>query len=89
MLTAEYVPMLLSISGDKSDEIPGIKNIGPVKAFNQIVNWNIPPSIDKLRPIIGQMSEIIQTHFDLIARNFKLIDFEKQIERVSILNKIF
>jgi len=89
VLTAEYIPMLLSIAGDVSDQIPGIKNIGPIKAFEQIVNWNIPPSIDKLRPVIGQMSTLIQDHFDLITRNFKLIDFEKQIERVSVLNKIF
>jgi len=89
VLTSEYVPMLLSIAGDKSDEIPGIKNIGPVRAVEQIVNWSIPPSIDQLKPIIGQMSETIQNNFNLITRNFKLIDFEKQIERVSILNKIF
>jgi len=88
-LTANYVPMLLSIAGDKSDEIPGIANIGPVRAYEQIINWNIPPTITELRSNLKNMSQIVQDNFDLISRNFKLIDFEKQIERVSILNKIF
>lgn len=88
-LTSGYIPMLLSICGDKSDDIPGIKNIGPIKARDQILNWNIPPTIEQLRPILKETSKIIQENFDLISRNFKLIDFEKQIERISTLSKTF
>jgi hypothetical protein len=88
-LSSKYIPMLLSITGDVSDHIPGIENIGPVKARDQILNWNIPPTIEQLRPILKQTSTIIQENFDLICRNFKLIDFEKQIERVSTLSKTF
>jgi 5'-3' exonuclease len=88
-LSSEYIPMLLSITGDVSDHIPGIKNIGPVKARDQILNWNIPPTIEQLRPMLHQTSKIIQENFDLISRNFKLIDFEKQIERISSLSKTF
>lgn len=89
MLTSKHIPMLLAIAGDKSDGIPGIKGIGPVKAANQIINWNIPPTIDELRPIVGNMSSVIQDNFDLISLNYKLIDFSKQIERVSVLHKFF
>jgi 5'-3' exonuclease len=76
--------MLLSIAGDKADGIPGIKGIGPVKAKDQIVNWNIPATIEELRPRLHEMSKLIQDNYDLISRNFKLIDFDKQIERISV-----
>lgn len=88
-LTSEYISMLLSITGDNSDGIPGIKNIGPVKARDQIINWKIPPTIEELRGNLKNTSQIIQENFDLISRNYKLINFEKQIERISVLNKTF
>lgn len=88
-LTSEYVSMFLSITGDSSDGIPGIHGIGPVKARDQIINWRIPPTIEELRANIKNTSKIIQENFDLINRNYKLINFEKQIERMSILNKTF
>ena len=88
-LTSEYVSMLLSITGDTSDHIPGIVGIGPVKARDQILNWNIPPTIEELRSNLKNSSTIVQENFDLISRNFKLINFEKQIERISIFNKSF
>jgi 5'-3' exonuclease len=88
-LTSEYVSMLLSIAGDKSDGIPGIVGIGPVKARDQILNWKIPPTIEELRSNLHTSSELIKENFDLISRNFKLINFEKQIERISIFNKTF
>lgn len=88
-LTSKHLSMLLSITGDVSDGIPGIKNIGPVKARDQILNWNIPPTIEELRGNLRTASKVIQENFDLISRNYKLINFEKQIERISILNKTF
>lgn len=88
-LSSQYIPMLLSICGDTSDHIPGIKGIGPIKAKDQILNWNIPPTIEQLKPVLNQTSKLIQDNFDLINRNFKLIDFEKQIERISTLSKTF
>jgi 5'-3' exonuclease len=88
-LSAQYIPMLLSLAGDISDGIPGIKNVGPIKARDQILNWNIPPTIEQLKPVLNQMSKLVQENFDLISRNFKLIDFEKQIERISTLSKTF
>lgn len=89
MLSAKYIPMLLSISGDRSDDIPGVNNIGPVKAFDLIVNNNIPHRIEEVKSNFSLMPEVIKSNIDLIERNFKLIDFGKQIERLSIMKKSF
>lgn len=82
ILTAEYIPMILSISGDKADAIPGIRGIGPTKASELIINHSIPPTIDQLKLEVNKMPEIIKNHIDLITKNYKLISFEEQIKRV-------
>jgi 5'-3' exonuclease len=89
LLTAKYIPMLLSIAGDRSDDIPGIKSIGPKKAFDLIVNNNIPHRIEEVKSNFSLMPDVIKSNIDIVERNFKLIDFGKQIERLSIMKKSF
>jgi hypothetical protein len=49
ILSARHIPLILAITGDKSDGIDGIKGIGPAKAVKLIQNNNIPPTISELK----------------------------------------
>jgi hypothetical protein len=60
ILTAEYIPMILTIGGDKADNIKSIKHgIGPATAIDLIINHSIPPTIDHLKWNLSKMPEII------------------------------
>jgi len=82
ILTAEYIPMILSISGDKADAIPGIHGIGPTKATELVINYSIPATVEKLKWKIDKMPDIIKNNIDLITKNYKLISFEEQLKRM-------
>ncbi|HQF36486.1 MAG TPA: hypothetical protein PLL26_02485 [Candidatus Dojkabacteria bacterium] len=82
ILTAEYIPMILAIGGDKADAIPGIHGIGPTKSIELIINYSIPPSAEELKWKINQMPDIIKNNIDMIVRNYKLISFDEQLKRI-------
>jgi 5'-3' exonuclease len=79
LLTAKYIPLLLALSGDKADNIPGIKGIGEAKACKLITLYNLPSEIHS-----GTDFKALTPNKDIIIRNFKLISFEEQIKRVPI-----
>lgn len=81
-LTAKYIPLVLSITGDKSDEIPGLTGFGPSKAIKFIENNNIPYNIDGIKLKLNMMPQLIQDNIDIIIRNLKLISFDEQIKRL-------
>ena len=83
ILTAGFIPMLLSIMGDKADNLPGIKGIGAVKAIDIIQNYNIPMRIQQLEQNLNSMPEIIKDNFKLIKNNYKIISFEEQLSRLK------
>jgi 5'-3' exonuclease len=78
ILTSKYIPMILAISGDKADKIPGVPNIGEAKAYKLIVNNNIPDFINESSSLPVQLED----YRYLIIRNYKLISFEEQIKRL-------
>lgn len=80
-LTAEYLPLILSIAGDKADQIKGIGGIGNAKAISLIVENNMNYYIDENT----KLPDKLEKYKDLIINNFKLIDFESQIKRISSL----
>ncbi len=82
ILTAKYIPMILSLAGDKSDDILGIPGIGYVKAIKLIEKNNIPWDIASLKRDIKLMPKIIQDNIDRVIQNYKLIDFDEQIKRL-------
>ncbi len=82
ILTAKYIPMILSISGDKADEIPGISGIGPTKAIELIINHSIPSTISELKRDKHNMPKIIIDNFDRICHNYRLISFDEQLTRM-------
>jgi len=83
ILSAKYIPMILAIAGDKADEITGIKKgIGPKHAFDLIVDYSIPYTLDALRIELNNMPDVIKDNFKKLERNFKMISFEEQIKRI-------
>lgn len=82
ILTAKYIPMILALSGDKSDDIMGLPGIGYAKAIKMIEKNNIPWTLNGLRNNIKTMPQIIQDNIDRVILNLKLIDFSEQIKRL-------
>ena len=82
ILTAKYIPMILSLAGDKSDDILGIPGIGYVKAIKLIEKNKIPWDITSLKRDLKTMPKIIQDNIDRIIQNYKIIDFDEQIKRL-------
>jgi len=73
-----FIPLFLSIVGDKSDNIIGVPNIGKVKATKLIKEYgdDLLPIINKgeeLKPLNINLNKIIQ-YKDTIIRNIKLTD---------------
>lgn len=83
ILTAKHIPLILSISGDKSDVVTGIKGIGPAKAVDLIQNYNLPIEIDLLKNYKNK-PEIIKNNIDLIISNLRITDFNEQIKRIPL-----
>lgn len=75
-LTANYIPMLLAIAGDKSDNIIGVKGLGPVKTEKIIKQYNIEN--------VNDIPQELFSEKDRIKLNFKLTSFKEQILRLTM-----
>lgn len=91
ILTAKYIPMILSLGGDKADSIPSLtkapynpdkEKIGDTKAMDLIINNSIPATIEELKWCLNKMPDIIKNNFSYIEKNFKMISFEEQLKRI-------
>lgn len=82
IITSKYIPLVLALMGDTSDNIPGIRGIGPAKAIKLIEKNNIPYNIDGIKSNLSKMPEIIKKNIDKIVLNLKLISFDEQIKRL-------
>lgn len=80
-LSAKHIPLILALTGDKSDEIIGINGIGPARAIQLIQDYNLPITIKEIEQS-KKLPEIIVKNLDLIISNLKVIDFEEQISRI-------
>ena len=78
ILTSKYIPLLLSLGGDKADKIPGIPGIGDAKGYKLIIDHKLPHQIYENTPLPPDL----EPHRKLIVRNFKLISFEEQLKRI-------
>lgn len=79
LLTSKYIPLILALSGDTADNIPGIKKIGESRACKLITEYSLPSEIHS-----GTDFKDLTIHKDTIIRNFKLISFNEQLKRVPI-----
>ena len=82
ILTAKYIPLILALSGDKSDEIPGVSGIGVSKAIKILTENKIPYNPLNFQANFKELPEIIKKNINVILRNYKLISFEEQIKRL-------
>jgi len=82
ILTAEYIPMILAIGGDKADNVSGLRGIGPTKSIDLIVNYSIPPTVEQLKWKLDKMPDLIRDNINMIEKNYKLISFEEQLKRI-------
>lgn len=80
-LTSKHVSIILSICGDKSDGIDGVKGLGPAKASDLVRDYNIPTEYDLIK-LYENHPKIIKENLDLILNNFRQIDFNEQIKRI-------
>jgi 5'-3' exonuclease len=85
-LTSDYISLMLSIAGDKVDNIAGVYGLGPVKAEKLIKMYNLPNSIFEINNFPNDLINYKQK----LINNFRLIDFSEQILRLpmSIIIKI-
>jgi len=91
ILTAKHIPLILTIGGDKADNIPSLthapynpnkEKIGNTKAIDLIINHSIPATITELKNQLDKMPSIIKENINFIEKNFKMISFPEQIKRV-------
>ncbi len=80
ILTAEYIPLILSLTGDKADGVYGIPGIGPARACKLIENERLPSKLNK-QDLLSYPT-IIQENFEKIQSNYQVISFDEQIKRI-------
>ena len=83
-ITSKDIPLILALSGDKADQIDGIKGIGPKKAINLIENFEIPSDPTELENKLEDMPKVIKDNIDMVVKNIKMISFKEQIKRTNL-----
>jgi len=83
-ITSKDIPLILALSGDKADQIDGIKGIGPKKAINLIENFEIPSDPTELENKLEDMPKVIKDNINMIVKNIKMISFKEQIKRTKL-----
>jgi len=84
-ITAEYIPLILAISGDSSDNIKGIKGYGYKKAIKLIKETGLKPDLSNIDEI---ENNIIKQNKMLILRNYKLTSFDMLIKELPHKYKV-
>jgi 5'-3' exonuclease len=82
ILTAEYIPMILAISGDKADGISGVPGYGYANAIKSIMRNHITPEY----PI--NVPAEFESFKEKLQKNYKMICFKEQISRLPLTTKI-
>jgi 5'-3' exonuclease len=80
-LTSDYIPLILSLAGDKTDNISGIPGIGNKKAIDCILNCNLQPELFSNYELPFDLMK----YKSLIENNYRLISFDEQIKRIPDL----
>jgi len=78
ILTAKYVSTILAISGDKADNLNGIKGYGPAKAINIIMRDRMSHELTKDCKLPSEL----EPYRDQLIKNYKMVSFKEQISRL-------
>lgn len=82
----EQIPDLLGLMGDSSDNIPGVKGIGPKTAVTLLEQYsNMEELLEHASEIKGKTGELLQTHADDARMSKQLATVECTID-LSHLN---
>jgi 5'-3' exonuclease len=79
ILFSDHVPLLLAISGDKADNVKGIKGYGPAKAVKLIMSNHLDSDIDES----CSLPEVLEENREVLFSNIDMISFERQILRID------
>lgn len=83
LLGAEYIPLLLALSGDKADHVPNLyRGLGIQKAIQIIVRNNMPPIFNSSFKLPLEL-EVYKTQ---LLKNLSITSFELQIKRISLMD---
>jgi len=80
LLTARYISTILAISGDKADNVAGVKGYGPAKAINIIIRDRMNHKLTKGCKLPTEL----EPYRDQLIKNYKMIDFDEQISRLPL-----
>ena len=81
-LTSKYIPLILTIGGDSSDKIEGLKGYKYTKAIKLIKSYNLPHKISDIRQL-KIIPDDITNNFKYLETCYKMISFEEQVKRVN------
>lgn len=78
-LTAQYIPLLLALAGDKADQIPNLyKGLGFAKAIDLILKHKLPPIFNDT----FELPDELDPYKKQLIRNLNLTSFELQMKRI-------
>jgi len=84
-LSSEYIPTVLAIAGDQSDNIKGIKGYGYKKAIKLIKETGLKPDLSNIDEIDDS---VIKSNKYQILRNYNLVSFDALISKLPQKYKI-
>jgi len=89
-VTPDQMPLYLALVGDKSDNIPGVKGIGPVKAAGLIGEFKTLVGIaENLNRIGGQVGKALAEGWEQLVLSLKLttLDARLPLDHQALLAK--
>ena len=80
IIDTEHVPLILSIAGDDSDNIPGIKGYGYKKAIDLIIKYQLKPDLSNIDVLTDKLGI---DNVKQIKQNYELISFDHIIKHLN------
>lgn len=80
-VTPEQIPLFLALTGDKSDNVPGVPGIGPVKAAGLIGEHKTLTGIaEHLATGSGKMWESLRANWEQLVLSLKLTTLDTKLD---------
>lgn len=79
-VTPEQIPLWLALVGDKTDNVPGVPGVGPVKAAGLIAEYKTLPGIAEHLAIgTGKMWESLRANWNQLHLSLKLTTLDTRL----------
>jgi 5'-3' exonuclease len=79
-VTPEQIPLYLALVGDKSDNVPGVPGVGPVKAAGLVGEYKTLTGIaEKLSTIPGKVGEALRANWEQLVLSLKLTTLDARL----------